>query len=133
MINRHTDRNVAVKLIKFEDEADVTSACKEIETHQRVSSVSEFVVELHTWGQINDEFFFVMMEFCAGGDVDKLVRQTLGAGMTDAALRWKLYHQICLGLAAIHSAGIIHMDIKPPNGASRACPIARDLKRLARA
>ena len=89
---------------------------------------------LHTWGQINDEFFFVSMEFCAGGDVDHLLRQTLGAGMTDDALRWKLYYQICQGLAAIHSAGIIHMDVKPPNGELRARPVARALsQRRARA
>ena len=125
MIHRHTDRNVALKLIKVEDETKIAFASKEMGNHQRAASASEFVVALHTWGQINDEFFFVSMEFCAGGDVDHLLRQTLGAGMTDDALRWKLYYQICQGLAAIHSAGIIHMDVKPPNGELRARPVAR--------
>merc|ERR1711998_4446 len=35
--------------------------------------------------------------------------------MDDDALRWKLYLQICMGIVAIHSCGIIHLDLKPEN------------------
>ena len=109
------DEFVAIKLIRVEDDAKMDSASKEMAYHQRAAASSEFVVEIWTWGQIEQEFLYVAMEFCAGGDIGKLLGKTAGQGMTDTALRSKLYLQICTGLAAIHGAGLIHMDMKPPN------------------
>ena len=88
--------------------------------HQRAAASSEYVVKINTWGQISDEFLFVAMEVCTGGDIAQLLKNPDAPGrkiaMNDDALRWKLYDQICMGLSAIHAAGLIHMDIKPGNG-----------------
>ena len=73
--------HVALKLVKAtspddDDEAVAEALAKtarEMEHHQRVADSSEFIVSLLTWGQIGDEFFFVSMELCVGGDVAKLL------------------------------------------------------------
>ena len=106
------DALVALKLIRVEDEKKMESGVKEMAHHQRAAASSEFVVEIFTWGQIGEEFLYVTMEFCAGGDINKLLTRH---GMTDAALRVKLYLQVCKGIAAIHQANLIHMDMKPAN------------------
>ena len=73
--------HVALKLVKAtspddDDEAVAKALAKtarEMEHHQRVADSSEFIVSLLTWGHFGDEFFFVSMELCVGGDVAKLL------------------------------------------------------------
>jgi serine/threonine protein kinase len=105
--------HIALKLIKAPHNPDdedaameaLAKTAREMEHHQRVSDSSEFIVSLLTWGQIGDEFFFVSMELCPGGDVAKLLESpdNLGRGLA-VDLRWKLYKQIAMGVAAIHEA-----------------------------
>jgi serine/threonine protein kinase len=115
--NKHRNIRTALKLIKVEDDEVLKGASKEMQHHQKAAEASDFVVNVCTWGQVSDDFLFVELEFCAGGDI----RKTLDAaepprsGMADSALRWKLYLQICQGLKAIHATGLIHMDLKPEN------------------
>ena len=117
VIHRHHaagSPHMALKLIKavhgsHDDEEAVTrklkQTAKEMEHHQRAASTSEFVVSLFTWGQIGEEFFFVSMELCTGGDVAQLLEadEQLGHGL-EMNLRWKLFEQIALGIEAIHAA-----------------------------
>ena len=82
----------AVKLIKCEDESKLHKASKEMQHHQKAAVASEFVVNILTWGQIPDEFLFIEMEFCAGGDARKLlldasVDPPRKHGMADGVLR----------------------------------------------
>ena len=106
--------HIALKLIKAvhgsRDDDDAVArklkeTAKEMEHHQRAASTSEFVVELFTWGQIGEEFFFVSMELCTGGDVAQLLEaaEQLGRGL-ESELLWKLFEQIALGIEAIHKA-----------------------------
>ena len=118
MKNRLTGEYIAVKLIKYEEDK-LDRSSQEMAHHQRAAALSEYVVRIHTYGQIADEFLYVVMEYCAGGDLRHLLSEA-GAperGMADTALRWKLYLQICEGLEAIHSFGLIHLDVKPENSA----------------
>ena len=110
----------AVKLIKVDDEAKLDSASNEMKHQMRAAASTEFVVDVRNWGQIGDEYLFIEMELCAGGDVRKLLDASdpPRSGIADGALRWKLYGQICSGMSAIHAAGLIHMDLKPENGAT---------------
>ena len=117
--------HVALKLIKvkcIDEEAaqeEIARTAREMSHHQRAAASSRYVVKMHTWGQIDEEFFFVAMELCTGGDVAKLLNEQLGRGL-EAELLWRLYEQLAEGLQAIHDADLIHQDLKPANCAFRS-------------
>ena len=113
--------HIALKLIKVKQHDDEEAALEEIDRtsremshHQRAAASSPYVVDMLTWGQIDDEFFFVAMELCEGGDVEKLLNEQPGRGL-EAELLWKFYEQLTQGVQAIHEADLIHLDLKPAN------------------
>jgi len=115
--NKNNNTRTALKLIKVEDDEKLPRAIKEMQHHQKAATASEFVVNICTWGQVSDDFLYVELEFCAGGDIRKILDSAnpSHSGMADTDLRWKLYLQICRGLEAVHETGLIHMDLKPEN------------------
>ena len=121
--NRHLPDDaphVALKLIKVkhdDEEAaqeEIEKTAREMSLHQRAAAASQYVVNMHTWGQIAEEYFFVVMDLCEGGDVAKLLREQPGRGL-EAGLLWRLYEQLAEGVQAIHEADLIHLDLKPEN------------------
>lgn len=119
--NRHSDTSMALKIIQVDSEEKLEASSKEMAHHQKAAALSEFVVNIPDggWGQIGDEFLFVLMELCSGGDIRKLLKNAdpKDSGLHDDGLRWKLMLQITSGIEAIHASGLIHMDLKPENGA----------------
>ena len=120
------EAHVALKLIKVkhdDEEAaqqeEIARTAREMSHHQRAAASSPYVVDMLSWGQIDDEFFFVAMELCAAGDVAKLLNEQPGRGL-EAELLWRLYEQLTEGLQAIHDADLIHQDLKPANCAFRS-------------
>ena len=112
--------HVALKLIKVkhdDEEAaqeEIEKTAREMSLHQRAAAASQYVVNMHTWGQIAEEYFFVIMDLCEGGDVAKLLYEQPGRGL-EAGLLWKFYEQLAEGVQAIHEADLIHLDLKPEN------------------
>ena len=67
-----------------------------------------------TWGAIgDDEMAYGVIEPCLGGELTGKIEQ--GRGIEDIAEFWKLTEQLVQGVNAMHQAGIIHLDLKPPN------------------
>jgi serine/threonine protein kinase len=112
--NKHDKTRTALKLVK---EDRLERALKEIGLCQRAAAASEFVAQYVSGGQASEHFIWLQTEFCAGGNIRKLLETAdpPESGMADDALRWKLYLQICRGLEAIHAAGVFLLDPKPEN------------------
>jgi serine/threonine-protein kinase len=59
-----------------------------------------------------DGLYYITMEYIDGDDLSMLLRR-IGRLPSDKAV--EISREICLGLAAIHKAGILHRDLKPAN------------------
>jgi len=59
------------------------------------------------------ETLYIQMEFCDGTTLREAIIS--GELQKDEALIWKLFRQVLDALAYVHSKGLIHRDVKPPN------------------
>jgi serine/threonine protein kinase len=59
-----------------------------------------------------DGLYYITMEYIDGDDLSMLLKR-IGRLPADKAV--EISREICMGLAAIHKAGILHRDIKPAN------------------
>ena len=59
---------------------------------------------------------FIVLEYCDGGDLCKLIerRRATNESMAEKYV-WLLFHQICLGVKHLHENGIVHRDLKTMN------------------
>ena len=111
------DRKVAVKVLpphltddpdriaRFRQEARATSALNDPN-----------VCTIHTLGETDDGRLFIAMEYIDG----TTLRQRLASGPTAIPEALDISAQIASGLAAAHTAGVIHRDVKPENVMIRA-------------
>ncbi|XP_073763973.1 uncharacterized protein isoform X2 [Danio rerio] len=58
-------------------------------------------------------FFYIVMEYCAGGDLSKRMKTQKYFFEEEQILDWLV--QICLALQYIHEKKVLHRDIKPQN------------------
>ncbi|XDV19362.1 hypothetical protein PO909_024846 [Leuciscus waleckii] len=57
--------------------------------------------------------FYIVMEYCEGGDLSKVMKKQKGVFEEKQILDWLV--QICLALQYLYEKNIIHRDIKPQN------------------
>lgn len=69
------------------------------------------VIKQFDSGSIGDSFY-ILMEYCRGGSVDRVMEKT---GTIPEAMAVDITLQVLDGLIYTHSLGIIHRDIKPFN------------------
>lgn len=104
--DEHLERIVAIKTIKnisqIERLRDEISALLKLR--------SKHVVQVFDIVEGTDSNFGIVMEFVEGDDLFHIDRENL-----DSNQLLKILWQIASGIADIHSAGVIHRDIKPNN------------------
>jgi serine/threonine-protein kinase len=109
-------RKVALKLIKPE----LASRNDVVEHFQREASAlasvrHENVVDVYAFGQQDGQLFFAM-EYVKGRDLDEIILEHANHGVDIPTYRaLTIVRQVASGLSAVHSAGIIHRDVKPGN------------------
>jgi predicted Ser/Thr protein kinase len=103
---------VALKFLPDEaarDEALLERFRNEVRIARRVSHPN--VCRVYDVGEIDGHTFFTM-EYVDGEDLASLLRR-IGRLPGDKAL--DIARQLCAGLAAAHSKGVLHRDLKPAN------------------
>ncbi len=105
-------KTVALKLLRGE----ITSNAEAVTRfHQEALAAStighENIVTIDDFGRLPDGSVYLTMEYLAGEPLSDLMLR----GRMDPARALEIVAQMCRGLAAAHSKGIIHRDMKPEN------------------
>ena len=103
---------VAMKFLPEEamrDEAMLERFRSEVRIARRVSHPN--VCRVYDVGDVDGQTFFTM-EYVDGEDLASLLRR-IGRLPQDKAI--EIARQLCAGLAAAHSKGVLHRDLKPAN------------------
>ena len=69
------------------------------------------VLQFHNWYETRNHLW-VIVEYCAGGDIGRLLKQDLA--LPEATVRC-FGRDICAGLLYLHCRGVVYGDLKPAN------------------
>ena len=117
--NRHNGKRRAIKLVMpagGEQSNEFAQSVKETELQQKLAS-SEFVASVFSWGTIDGQYLWVLLEWCEGGMLTSLISSKKKGGIT-AMNQEKIMsycNHLAQGLSHIHELLVMHRDIKPDN------------------
>ncbi|KAK4201428.1 putative mitosis inhibitor protein kinase [Triangularia verruculosa] len=86
---------------------------QEVHILRSLTHSSKVVQYMDSWEWHNH--LYIQTEFCTEGSLDIFLKDIGQMGRLDDFRIWKIMLEISQGLAAIHEAGFIHLDIKPAN------------------
>ncbi|MGW4422151.1 protein kinase domain-containing protein [Streptosporangium sp. NPDC004631] len=105
-------RQVAVKVLRAEvagDDVARRRLSREVETMRRVRS--EHIAEVLD-ADVTGHRPYIVTRYVPGSPLDELIKQD---GPMDLPALLKVAHGVATALAAVHSVGVIHRDLKPGN------------------
>jgi len=106
------ERRVALKVLRPEASEDPAQAAQFREEARAASRIgSPNIVEIFDFGELPDGRLMFAMELLSGHGLDT----ELDRCPMDQARMIGILRQVCKGLAAAHSVGIVHRDVKPDN------------------
>ena len=103
---------VAIKLIKPEistDKKTIERFQNELKFARKIRHKN--VCQMYDLNR-EDGTYYITMEYVAGQDLKKLIRQT---GQLAIGTLINIAKQVCDGLAEAHQLGVVHRDLKPSN------------------
>ena len=109
------NRDVAIKQLASAgsiDEIVRDKFRKEVEIQKKVSAEHKNLVQVIDYIE-DSRGLFLVMEYVDGSSLDRALAKLNGPMDPTEALG--IMHQITVGLAAIHEAGVLHRDLKPAN------------------
>lgn len=111
---RIPEKKVAVKIVdnnhpdliaRFEREAQLLAAVKH-----------HHLVQIHDFGKIGNQKFYIAMDYIQGCDLRELIDQYITRRQYfDPLLIIKILKEVCIALKVTHDSGIVHRDLKPEN------------------
>ncbi|HMA29768.1 MAG TPA: protein kinase [Thermoanaerobaculia bacterium] len=112
-LDRELDDEVAVKVLLPEafDEGNTIGVTLKQEIRLARKITHRNVVRTHDLGEA-DGLRFLTMEYVPGTTLRDILDRKGSIALSPGL---QIAKQLCRGLAAVHEAGIIHRDIKPPN------------------
>ena len=119
-IDSHINRQVALKVFTGRSSTDIQDQhiCKtEARLQDRVCS-SDNVIKVHDFHATSygaTQLFLISTEYAEGGTFRKWLNQNKDNLDIRRSEGPSWFRQICLGVDAVHKAGICHLDIKPEN------------------
>src|SRR5262245_2177598 len=111
-VHRHLHEQRVVKVLRA-DLASDADAMQRFQQEARIATQIKHpnVAILYDFSQLSDGRFYMVLEYIEGEDLGSRIKK----GPVVAAEATELAIQALRGLAAIHSAGLIHRDISPDN------------------
>jgi CheY-like chemotaxis protein len=101
------DDQVAIKLSKPDEDADGEAFAHEYAAIAKLDHRG--IVRIHDYGLIGGREY-IAMEYFPCGDLKRRLLHPLSTAETLAYAQ-----RICIALEAVHAAGMLHRDLKPPN------------------
>ncbi|KAK0708760.1 hypothetical protein B0T21DRAFT_298301, partial [Apiosordaria backusii] len=86
---------------------------QEVHILRSLTHSSKIVQYVDSWEWNNH--LYIQTEYCTEGSLDSFLKDIGQTGRLDDFRIWKIMLETAQGLAAIHEAGFIHLDIKPAN------------------
>ncbi len=108
--HRATGREVAIKAL-LARVSDHPATRERLQREARVRIDSPHVVQVYE-ARVEGGQVYLVMELVRGRTLEALIAER---GPLPAAEALALGHQVALGLAAAHAAGVVHRDLKPAN------------------
>lgn len=106
-------RRVAVKVIHADEQASDSPIKRFYREAKQLSALSHpNIVHLIDFGNTGSGLIYFVMECLEGQPLDALVPARMPLPVADVG-RW--FEQICAGVGAAHTSGLIHRDLKPSN------------------
>lgn len=110
------EREVALKVISPSRSADDVTCGRFLDEAKALAAVmSRHVVQIYAFG-VHDESCFLAMERIRGKSLRALIVDHAARGVElPVSEALAIVSKIASGLDAVHAAGIVHRDVKPPN------------------